>query len=159
MRTGTSWGVVCLERGWPTSWFFETLKSEHDDGRETVWRYVKAHERMLRGSTKQRPCRGDPEGAPNAMRGSASSNRVTPACLVRISWMRKPLKSGLGDETSWPTWNPTIQNGTKGRSRRETYPATEEGNPLKAKTQGRYRHEIRLERLRAESKRQEAEKA
>jgi hypothetical protein len=39
---------------------------------------------------------GNPGGATNAMRGSASSNRVTPACLVRTPWMRKSLKSGLG---------------------------------------------------------------
>jgi len=38
-------------------------------------------------------------------------------------------------------------------------PATGEGKPLKAKAQGRYRHETRSERFRAESKRQEAEKA
>jgi hypothetical protein len=101
----------------------------------------------------------DPGGAPNARRGSASSHRVTPACLVRIPWMRKPLKSGLGEETSWPTPNPVDDNGTKGRDRREACPATGEGKPLQAKTQGRYRHETRLERLRAESKRQEAEKA
>jgi len=49
-------------------------------------------------------------------------------------------------------------NDTKGRGRREASPATGEGNPLKAKAQGRYRHETRLERLQAESKRQEVEK-
>jgi hypothetical protein len=93
------------------------------------------------------------------MRGSASSNRVTPACLVRIPWMREPLKSGLGVETSWPTPSPVDDNGKKGRDRREAGPATGEGNPLQAETQGRYRHETRLERLQVESKRQEAEKA
>jgi hypothetical protein len=39
----------------------------------------------------------DPVGASNAMRGSVSSNRVTPACLIRTFRMRKPLKSRLGD--------------------------------------------------------------
>jgi hypothetical protein len=92
----------------------------------------------------------DPEGASNARRGSASSNRVTPACLVRTPWMRKPLKSGPGEETSWPTWNPVDDNGTRGRGRREADPATREGKPLQAETQGRYRHERRPERLRAE---------
>jgi len=28
------------------------------------------------------------------MRGSASSHRVTPACMVRIPWVRTSLKSG-----------------------------------------------------------------
>ena len=37
-----------------------------------------------------------PGGETNAMRGSASSNRVTPACLVRTPQVRKSLKSGLG---------------------------------------------------------------
>jgi len=39
----------------------------------------------------------DPVGASNAMRGSVGSNRVTPACLIRTTRMRKPLKSRLGD--------------------------------------------------------------
>jgi hypothetical protein len=34
-------------------------------------------------------------GEVNATRGSASSHRVTPACLERTRWMRKPLKPGL----------------------------------------------------------------
>jgi hypothetical protein len=64
--------------------------------------------------------------------------------------MRKPSKSGSGKEPSWQTTNSTIENGTEGRSRREAEPATGEGKPLKVKTQGRYRHETRPERLRAE---------
>jgi hypothetical protein len=47
--------LVCLERDGPTSRLFETLKSKHDDERETVRRCVKAHERRLRGSMKPRP--------------------------------------------------------------------------------------------------------
>jgi hypothetical protein len=73
--------------------------------------------------------------------------------------MREPLKSGLGEEMSWPTPNPVDDNGKKGRERREASLATGEGKPLQAETQGRYRHETRLERLQAESKRQEVEKA
>jgi hypothetical protein len=77
-----------------------------------------------------------PEGAPNAMRGSASSHRVTPACLVRIPWMREPLKSGLGKETSWPTPNPVDDNGTKGRSRREALRLPGRENLCKRKPKG-----------------------
>ena len=51
---------------------------------------------------------------------------------------------------SWQTYNPVTHNGMKERGRREANPATGEGKPLKAKTQGRYRHETRLERLQAE---------
>jgi hypothetical protein len=64
----------------------------------------------------------DPGGARNAKRGSASSNRVTPACLGRIPWMREPLKPGSENETSWPTPNPVADNGMKGRERREAPP-------------------------------------
>jgi hypothetical protein len=64
--------------------------------------------------------------------------------------MRKPSKPGLGKEPSWQTPNPAIHNGKEGRFRREAELATGEGKPLKAKTQGRYRHETRPERLRAE---------
>jgi hypothetical protein len=51
----------------------------------------------------------------NARRGSASSHRVTPACLERILRMRKPSKSGLGNESNWQAPNPTAKNGTEGR--------------------------------------------
>jgi hypothetical protein len=64
--------------------------------------------------------------------------------------MRKPSKSGLGEEPSWQTPSPVVRNGMEGRSRREAELATGEGKPLKVKTQGRYRHETRPERLRAE---------
>jgi hypothetical protein len=64
--------------------------------------------------------------------------------------MRKPSKSGLGKEPSWQTLNPATNNDTEGRPRREAELATEEGKPLKAKSQGRYRHETRPERLQAE---------
>jgi len=72
----------------------------------------------------------------NARRGSASSHRVTPACLVRIPWMRKPLKSGLGNETSWPTREPSRHNGTKGRDRREADPLPGRENLWKRKPKG-----------------------
>jgi hypothetical protein len=64
--------------------------------------------------------------------------------------MREPSKPGLGKEPSWQTSNPVIDNGMEGGPRREVGSATGEGKPLKAKTQGRYRHETRPERLRAE---------
>jgi hypothetical protein len=77
-----------------------------------------------------------PVGAPNATRGSASSHRVTPACLVRIPWMRKPLKPGLGNETSWPTSNPVDDNDTKGWGRREAPPLPGRENLCKRKPKG-----------------------
>jgi hypothetical protein len=49
--------MVHLERDGLTAWFFETLKSEHSDERETVRSCVKAHERRLHGSMRPRPCR------------------------------------------------------------------------------------------------------
>ena len=64
--------------------------------------------------------------------------------------MRKPSKSGLGKEPSWQTLSPVTYNDMEGRSRREACPATGEGKPLKTKSQGRYWHETRPERLRAE---------
>jgi hypothetical protein len=63
----------------------------------------------------------NPVGA-NTMRGSADSHRVTPACSVRIPWVRKSLQSGLDEEPSWPTLSPANDNGMKGRLRREAYP-------------------------------------
>jgi hypothetical protein len=63
--------------------------------------------------------------------------------------VRKPLKSGPVDFC--PGRHETGRyNGTKGRRRREAWPATEEGKPLKVETQGRFRHETRLGRSRAE---------
>jgi hypothetical protein len=64
--------------------------------------------------------------------------------------MRKPSESGLGKEPSWQTLTPVINNGMEGKLRRESGFATGEGKPLKAKAQGRYRHETRPGRLRAE---------
>jgi hypothetical protein len=66
--------------------------------------------------------------------------------------MRKPSKSGLGKKPSWQTSTPVIDNGMGGRLRREAKLATGEGKPLKAEAQGRYRHETRPERLRAEQR-------
>ena len=62
------------------------------------------------------------------------------------------------EASTWQVVAPVNQNGTKEWSRGDTGPATGEGKPLKAKAQGRYRHETRLERSRVESKRQEVEK-
>jgi hypothetical protein len=86
----------------------------------------------------------------NVKRGSAGRNRVTPACTVRTRRVRKPSKSGLGEEPSWQTSNPVTHNGMEGRFHREVELATGEGKTLKAESQGRYRHETRPERLRAE---------
>ena len=141
--------MVCLERDASTTRFFETLKSEHNDGRATVWRCVKAHERRLRGSTRPRPRWGKPrrgEGQERIGRQKPGNSGLA----VRIPWMRKPSKSGLGKKPSWQTSTPVVDNGTEGRLRREARLATGEGKPLKAKAQGRYRHETRPERLRAE---------
>jgi hypothetical protein len=66
--------------------------------------------------------------------------------------MRKPSKPGLGKKPSWQTSNPVIDNGMEGRPRRESGFATGEGKPLKAKAQGRYRHETRPGRVRAEQR-------
>jgi hypothetical protein len=63
----------------------------------------------------------NPEGG-NAMRGSADSHRVTPACSERIPRMRKSLKPGLDEEPSWPTQSLANDNGMKGRPRREARP-------------------------------------
>lgn len=64
--------------------------------------------------------------------------------------MRKPLEPLVTAAATWQLQAWSLVNGTKGRRRREASPATGEGNPLKAKAQGRYRHETRLERLQAE---------
>jgi hypothetical protein len=66
--------------------------------------------------------------------------------------MRKPSKPGQGKKPSWQTSNPVIDNGMEGRPRRESRFATGEGKPLKAKAQGRYRHETRPGRMRAEQR-------
>jgi hypothetical protein len=55
---------------------------------------------------KPRP-RGVFPGEGNTKRGSASSHRVTPACLVRILRMLEPLKLGLEEEPSWRTPDPS----------------------------------------------------
>jgi hypothetical protein len=69
---------VCLERDIPTTRFFDTLKSEHNDGRETVWRCVKP----MRGGFVEARSQGRVGvslGEVNATRGSAGRHRVTPA--------------------------------------------------------------------------------
>jgi hypothetical protein len=149
MRTGTSRGLVCLERDAPTTRFFDTLKSEHNEGRATVQRCVQAHERRLRGSTRPRPRWGRPRRGERQER----IGRQVPGnsgLTVRIPRVRKPSKPGPGKEPSWQTSSPVTHNGTEGRRRREAELATGEGKPLKVETQGRYRHETRPGRLRAE---------
>jgi hypothetical protein len=78
MRTGTSRRLVCLERDSPTTRFFETLKSEYNERRETVWRCTKP----MRGGFVE--ARGQDRvgadlGEVNVKRGSAARYRVTPA--------------------------------------------------------------------------------
>ena len=70
----------------------------------------------------------------NARRGSANSHRVTPACLERTPWMRKPLKPGLEQALSWPaTVEPTETARRAGsverRSRYRGGKTSESGNP------------------------------
>jgi hypothetical protein len=87
---------------------------------------------------------GESLGEVNARRGSASSHRVTPACLERTLRVRKPLEPRLEQALSWPaTIGPPKRQEGKVPSR--DGPATGEGKPLKVETQGRYRHETRLE--------------
>jgi hypothetical protein len=140
--------VVCVERDGPIPWFFDTLKSECNDGRETAWRCIKAHERRLRGSTRPRPL-GESLEEVNARRGSASRYRVTPACLERTPWMRKSLKPRLEQASSWPMTIPSTKRH-EGQAPSKGGPATGEGKPLKVEAQGRHRHETRPEGLRAE---------
>ena len=64
--------------------------------------------------------------------------------------MRKPLKPLAGKDTSWQVVKPVNQERHEGKARGDTWSATGEGNPLKAKAQGCYRHETRLERSRVE---------
>jgi hypothetical protein len=87
---------------------------------------------------------GESLGGTNATRGSARSHRVTPACVERTLRMRKPLKPELEQAPSWPT---TIElpKRHEGQAPSRGGPATGEGKPLKAETQGRYRHETRPE--------------
>jgi hypothetical protein len=108
--------LVYLERDAPTTWFFDTLKSEHSDGRATVWRYVQAHERRLRGSTGPRPRWGIPRKGERYERIDRQKPGNT-GLTERIPWMRKPSKPGLGKESSWQTSNPVIDNGMEGRLR------------------------------------------
>jgi hypothetical protein len=135
--------VACLERDAPIPRFFDTLKSEYDDGWETIWRRIKAHERRFRGNTRPRP-RGESLEEANARRGSAISHRLTPACSERTLRMRKPLEPGLEQALSWPaTIKPTKRH--EGQVLPRGRPATGEGKSLKVETQGRNRHETRLE--------------
>jgi hypothetical protein len=69
---------VCLERDASTTRFFDTLKSEHNEGRETVLRCAKP----MRGGFVEARGQGRVGvdlGEVNVKRGSAARYRVTPA--------------------------------------------------------------------------------
>jgi hypothetical protein len=100
---------------------------------------------------------GESLGEVNAMRGSASSHRVTPACLERTLRMRKPLEPGLEQALSWPaTVEPTETARRAGSvERRARYwggETSESGNPRALPARNK------AGRLQAESRRQEVEK-
>jgi len=63
--------------------------------------------------------------------------------------MRKPLKSGREEARPGRRRGPTVKRH-EGKVPSRGGLATAEGKPLKAEAQGRYRHETRPERLRAE---------
>jgi hypothetical protein len=92
----------------------------------------------------------------NAMRGSASSHRLTPACMERTSRMRKPLEPGLEQALSWPaTIEPTETARRAGpverRARYRGGETSESGNPRAQPARnkaGRLRAEQGVKRLR-----------
>jgi hypothetical protein len=132
--------------------FFDTLQSGYEKRRLAVASSVQAHERRLRGSTGSRT-EVTNLGEEKATRGSAAgragdrdaawnglvgcTNPWSRAVRVRLR-LASVCSSGLGWETAWR------DEASRGA------PATGEGKPLKAEAQGRYRHETRPERLRAE---------
>jgi len=127
--------------------FFDTLKSEHGDG----FRPSVVNKPMRGGSVEARSQgrSGETLEEENAKRGSTGSHRVTPACRERTLQMRKPLESGLA-RSVLADIRTGRQQRHEGKVTPRGVPATGEGNPLKAKAQGRYRHETRLERLQVE---------
>jgi hypothetical protein len=92
----------------------------------------------------------------NAMRGSACSSRLTPACKERTSRMRKPLEPGLEQALSWPaTIEPTETARRAGsverRARYRGGETSESGNPRAQPARnkaGRLRAEQSVKRLR-----------
>jgi hypothetical protein len=92
----------------------------------------------------------------NAMRGSACSSRLTPACKERTSRMRKPLEPGLEQALSWPaTIEPTETARRAGPVERRTRyrggETSESGNPGAQPARnkaGRLRVEQGVKRLR-----------
>jgi hypothetical protein len=94
--------LVCLVRDEPTSRFFDTLKSMHNNGRETVRRCVEAHERRLRGSTRPRPRRGIPRRGERYERIGQQSPGNS-GLLGTDSLDAQTLEVGLVEELSWPT--------------------------------------------------------
>jgi hypothetical protein len=130
---GTSWGLVCLERDELTSRFFETLKSKHDDERETVRRYVEAHERRLRGSTEPRPRRGRPRRGERYER-IGQQIPGNSGLLGTDSPDAQILVVGLVRELSWPTPSPTTKTARRAgpverRSRYRGGKTSESENP------------------------------
>jgi len=93
--------------------------------------------------------RGETLEEENAMRGSAGRSRVTPPCRERTLRVRKPLKSSPARDRPGRRSRRSIER-QEGKVTPRGVPATGEGKPLKAKAQGRYRHETRPERLQAE---------
>jgi hypothetical protein len=73
-----------------------------------------------------------------ARRGSADGHRVTAARRVRISRMLESLELRLDVFVS-------SRRTARRTGASRGVAATGRGNPLKAETQGRYRHETRLE--------------
>jgi hypothetical protein len=93
MRTGTSRGLVRLERDAPTTRFFDTLKSEHNDERVTVQRCGKP----MRGGfveARGRDRVGVDLGEVKARRGSAGRYRVTPAWRYGLPGCENPRSRG-----------------------------------------------------------------
>jgi len=93
--------------------------------------------------------RGETLEEENAKRGSAGRSRVTPPCRERTLRVRKPLKSSPARDRPGRRSRRSIER-QEGKVTPRGVPATGEGNPLKAKAQGRYRHETRPERSQAE---------
>ena len=92
---------------------------------------------------------GKPSKRKNAKRGSAGSPRVTPDCRERTLQMRKPLESGPA-RSVLADIRTGRQQRHEGKVTLRGVPATGEGKPLKAKAQGRYRHETGPERSQVE---------
>ncbi|MGM0574695.1 MAG: hypothetical protein ACQEXJ_03045 [Myxococcota bacterium] len=123
-RTRNPREVGSLERGKPTPRIFDTLQSRHVDERFAAKRCVEAHERRLR--TRSRDRGGEHLGGANATRGTTVGSRVTPVRWNGLVGCANPWSRIIG--------HASMTNGRRGRSDREVASATDEGNPLKAKS-------------------------